>query len=339
MQSSNEQIWSVLSDLHRERAMPALAGVIDLDEVGAVEPLTGGASGAGIYRLRMAERDLVLRVDTARDPMRNPSRSYPAMRAAADAGVAPAIHLADESVGVVLMDLVEQRPLGEHPGGTPAVMREIGALIGRLQRTAVAPALLDFRTLLDLMLGMLESSGLFADGVLMPIRQSFTTVAKAYPWHVESEVTSHNDINMFNALSDGHRLWIIDWELAFRNDPLADVAGAINNFRASDDDAHALLCQWAGREPDAPLTARVTLMRCLNQLYYGCLMMSMFVGSPQIESLDAPTVDPFETDIAAGRYEPGSADVVNVLGRMQLAGFALSSMSDEVRRAADGASA
>jgi thiamine kinase-like enzyme len=37
-------------------------------------------------------------------------------------------------------------------------------------------------------------------------------------------VSSHNDSIPSNILFDGDRLWLIDWESAYRNDPLVDVA-------------------------------------------------------------------------------------------------------------------
>ena len=310
--------------------------MVDVDAVEAIAPMTGGASGALVYRLRVAGRDHVLRIETARDPLRDPHRTYPCMRIAADAGVAPPVLVADAGAGVVLMDFVEQRPLSEHPGGTVGVLREVGHLVARLQRAPLAPALLDLPALLETMLGMVESSDVFAAGVLEPVRAGFVDVVAAYPWSWSEPVTSHNDINPFNVLYDGARLWLIDWELAFRNDPLADLAGAVNNLGDSADVDDVTLAAWAGADPDPTMASRLTLMRALNHLYYGSMVMSMFIGtSLQLTSLDAPTPDQFRAAAAAGTLLPGSAEALQLLGRMHLAAFASAAVSPAVARAGE----
>ena len=255
----------MVPEVHHQVIQDVLRSVVDLDAVEAVAPMTGGASGALVYRLRVAARHHVLRVETARDPLRDPHRTYPCMRIAADACVAPPLQVADADAGIVLMDLVHQRPLSEHPAGTVGVLREVGQLIARLQRAPVAPAFLELPALLDVMLGMLETSDVYAPGLLEPIRAGFIEVVAAYPWSRSAPVTSHNDVNPFNVLYDGERLWLIDWELAFRNDPFADVAGAVNNLGDGADVDDAVLAAWAGAEPDPAMAARLTLMRAAER--------------------------------------------------------------------------
>ena len=92
------------------------------------------------------------------------------------------------------------------------------------------PLLDDFAALLGQMLAMIEGAGVFAPGVLAPVHDGFDRICAAYPWERDVQVSSHNDVNPFNVLFDGDRLWLIDWEIAFRNDPLADVACVANNF-------------------------------------------------------------------------------------------------------------
>ena len=69
-----------------------------------------------------------------------------------------------------------------------------------------------------------SSSGLFAPGLLDRHQKGFERIREAYPWDAAALVSSHNDPNPANILFDGERLWLIDWETAYRNDPLVDVA-------------------------------------------------------------------------------------------------------------------
>jgi len=247
------------------------------------------------------------------------------------------------------MDFIRQRPISEHPGGPSGVVRELGELAGRLQTTPVFPPLLDdFATVLDQMLAMIEAAGVFAPGVLAPVREGFEQIRTAYPWRGDAQVSSHNDVNPFNVLFDGDRLWLIDWEIAFRNDPFADIACVANNFIdpvALDGSPNkledTLLQAWLGRAPDHPTRSRLALMRQLNRLFYGCLMMSTSIGQqpPEVD-LVALTVDAFRVEVEAGRLALGSLHLLHALGKMQLAGFLAGLNADgfdeTLRKAASG---
>jgi aminoglycoside phosphotransferase (APT) family kinase protein len=323
--------FSILPEQHRESARAALLAVVDSGAHVSFEAVPGGASGALVHRVEVdGAADLLLRIETARDPFRNPHRSYVCLRTAADAGIAPAVHLADPESGIVIMDFIHQRPITEHPGGVIGAIRELGGRLADLQATETFPPLLDdFATLLDQMLAMIENAGVFAPGVLAPVRDGFDRIRAAYPWQHDAQVSSHNDVNPYNVLFDGERIWLIDWEIAFRNDPLADVACVANNFIdpvgpavAADSLEDALLRAWLGRAADRPTSGRLALMRQLNRLFYACLMMSTTVGQhpPEID-LDALTIDAFRAEIEAGRLALGSPRLLHTMGKMQLAGF------------------
>jgi tRNA A-37 threonylcarbamoyl transferase component Bud32 len=320
-----------LPEQHRGPARTALLAAVDGNASVALEAVSGGASGALVHRVDVeGAPSVLLRIETARDPFRDPHRSYVCLQAAAAAGIAPAVHVADADAGIVVMDFIDQRPITDHPGGAVGVLRELGELVARMQATPVFPPLVDdFASLLDQMLTMIESAGVFAPGVLAPVHDGFERIRAAYPWEPDAQVSSHNDVNPFNVLFDGDRLWLIDWEIAFRNDPFADVACVANNF--ADPVAHegsaetlvdALMRAWLGRTPDRSTSSRLALMRQLNRLFYGCWMMSATMGHhpPEVD-LAALTVDEFRAEIEAGRLGLGSPHLLHAMGKMQFAGF------------------
>ncbi len=323
----------VVPEAHRESVRSALLNAADGRAVVSLTPVSGGASGALVHRVDLdGARSLLLRIETARDPFRNPHRSYVCLRTAAEAGIAPAVHVADPDAGIVVMDFVHQRPITEHPGGAIGVVRELGARLAQLQATATFPALLDdFAGLLGQMLAMIDGAGVFAPGVLSPVHDNLDRIVEAYPWGSDAQVSSHNDVNPFNVLFDGERLWLIDWELAFCNDPFADVASVANNFTEPDLDAaspaaraveDALLEAWLGRPPDRPMRSRFAVMRHLNRLFYACLMMSTSIGQhPPETDLDALSPDAFRAELESGRLALGSPLLLHTMGKMQLAGF------------------
>jgi aminoglycoside phosphotransferase (APT) family kinase protein len=321
----------LLPEHHRRPARDALQRVVGETARASLEPVTGGASGALVHRVDIdGAPSLLLRIETARDTFRDPHRSYVCLRTAADAGVAPPVHLADPDTGIVIMEFIHQRPIAEHPGGAVGVVRELGTLVARLQATPTFPPLLDdFGALLGQMLSLIDEAGVFAPGVLAPVHDGLARIDAAYPWDRAARVSGHNDINPFNVLYDGARLWLIDWEIAFRNDVLADVACVANNFSPPGADPttvaafeDALVQAWLGHAPDEATRSRLTLMRQLNRLFYGCLMMSTAIGAlPAETDLDALTAEAFGAEIASGRLALGSPRLLHTMGKMQLAGF------------------
>ena len=115
-------------------------------------------------------------------------------------------------------------------------------------------------------------------------------------------MSAHNDINPRNVLFDGERLWLVDWELAFGNDPLADVANVANNFSEVPDVDSLVLEGWLGRSPDDDARHHLALMRDLHRLFYGCLLLSEFIGRREPEAeLTALTPDEFRAALRAWR--------------------------------------
>jgi hypothetical protein len=316
------EVFTAIPAERRAAARAAIASVVDPASVTASQPLSGGASGASALRIDAASGSYVLRLESSRDGFRDPSRSYPCLRAAAAAGIAPAVHHADEEAGTVLMDFVVGRPLATFPGGEPALLRALGELIARLQATAPFPSVMaDFGALTDAMLHLVRDGGLFAPGVLDGHVDGLARIRAEYPW-AAAQVSAHNDVNPRNVLFDGERLWLVDWELAFRNEPLADVANLANNFAAVPDVDTLVLEGWLGRTPDDETRHHLALLRDIHQLFYGCLLLSQFIGRRDPAPALAP-MDPEEFDAAIARGElRGTPELLYVLGTMKLAGFA-----------------
>src|SRR5688572_955732 len=123
MRNMNQDPWELPS------VREALLAVFGTARATQAQAISGGASGASIYRVQAGERVALLRVDRARDAFRDPRRAYTCMRVAADAGVAPALHYADPEAGVAIMDFVPCLALRDYPGGERALVRALGQLI------------------------------------------------------------------------------------------------------------------------------------------------------------------------------------------------------------------
>lgn len=79
------------------------------------------------------------------------------MRAAAAAGIAPAVLHADGDAGVAITAFVEGRPLDDFPGGPEALARALGSLAARLQAIPAFPAVADYPSVVGDMLDQLHA--------------------------------------------------------------------------------------------------------------------------------------------------------------------------------------
>ncbi|MEZ5557985.1 MAG: phosphotransferase [Pseudomonadales bacterium] len=316
----------LLSDVpedRREQVRAALMAALEGAAVESLAPVAGGASGALTYRVEADGRAYLLRLETQRDFFRDPVRNYACMQTAAAAGVAPPVRYADPAAGVALMDFIVQRPLTEHPGGTAGIVRDLGHFIGTLQRTDAFPQLADYLDIVGGMLNMVRGSPLFAPGLLEPHAAGFERLRAAYPWDPAAHVSSHNDPNPRNIMYDGERLWLVDWETAFRNDRYADIAIVANEFATEPALEDALLTAWLGHAPDEIARARLTLMRQLTHLYYAGLILTQFAAVPRErpDDLSAPSLEAFLQAIRSGEIKPSASEGLYTMGKITLADY------------------
>jgi hypothetical protein len=316
-------VLDVIPAAQRDIARSALAAAFGPAPLADLRPVTGGASGALTWRAAVAGRPYLLRIEARRSPMRNPHQ-YACMKIAADAGIAPLLRYCDETAGVAIMDFLPQQPLSGYPGGADALARAAGSLLARLQSAPLFPPLLDYFAILSRMLGFLRGSGMFAPGLLDPHLEGFERIRAVYPMNPAASVSSHNDPNPRNIIFDGARLWLIDWETAYRNDPLVDAAILLDQLAATPGRVEAFLQAWLGAAPDAALRARLVLMRSLTRLYYAGLALSGFAAAPRDRpdaDLNAPSPAEFQALFERGQLEAAAPATLYILGKMQLAGF------------------
>lgn len=312
----------MIPEPRRDAVRSAFRQVFGHRLVGDLQPISGGVSGAAIFRFEVGDRSHLLRLEPERIAPPDRKRGFICMRTAAAAGIAPPLHYANPADGVAIMEFIRSQPLEEHPGGVAGMVRELGELAARVQATRPFPMVGDYPQMIEVLLAALEASNHFAPGVLSPHAEGLARIRAAYPWDAAALVSSHNDLNPRNILFDGARLWLIDWELAFRNDPLADVAILTTEFARTPDLEDLLLEARFGRPPDRALRDRLHLMRLLTRLFYGAIVLQSFVHMPAMDLAPATlTPDGFRAAVAQGRLASGAPETAYAFGRMSLATF------------------
>jgi aminoglycoside phosphotransferase (APT) family kinase protein len=307
----------------RETARAALSAAFGSAPIGAIAPVPGGASGASAFRVEVGGRRYLLRMEGHPSPLRNPHQ-YLSMRIAADAGIAPKIHTIDEASRVAVMDFIDEQPLQHYPGGPRALAQALGELLARVQATPPFPRFVEYPDIVARLWAHVCRTGLFAPGVLDIHTEHLARIRETYVRDPENSASSHNDPLPRNILFDGKRLWLIDWESAYRNDPLVDVAIMLDNLAASPELEDVLLRAWLGRAPDKSLREQLVPVRALTRLYYAGVLLSASAAAAWAmgdTDLSAPTPAEFQQAIRDGRFKPGTPVTKHVLGKMYLASF------------------
>jgi thiamine kinase-like enzyme len=241
------------------RALPIWRGRID------IAPLAGGMTNHNYLVGDGVDRAVVrLGGDI---PLHGVMRfnEHAASRAAADAGVSPAVRYT--APGVLVLDFIEGRCFtdadvrGDRDRCVALVRRAHDVLARHLRGPALAfnvfhvlrdyaHTLADPRCPHDLLVPRLSAAGEHLAEAVGPIDLVF----------------AHNDLLASNFIDDGTRLWLIDWDYAGFNTPLFDLAGLSSNNRFTRDDDAAMLAAYYGRDPDAALGRRLRAMVCASLL-------------------------------------------------------------------------
>jgi Phosphotransferase enzyme family len=315
--------FSAVPTAQRDTARSAINAVLGPAAAINIRSLPGGVSGAIVLLVETSDRRFVLRMEGPASPLRNPHQ-YVSMRIAAEAGIAPRIHYLDMNGRVVMMDFIEDRPLETYPGGYQGLAQAIGTMLQKLQALPPFPGFMHYPDLVDRLWAHVCKTGLFAQGLLDGASQRLIEIRNAYAVDTENYVSSHNDFLPRNVLFDGKRLWLIDWENGYRNDPLVDLAVTLDNFAPSPELEEVLMRAWLGQAPDRLLRERLSLVRSLTRLFYAGVLFSASVSGSHAKhdaDLSAVSSVEFERAIRTGSLKAETAETSHVLGKMFLASF------------------
>ncbi|HLX42420.1 MAG TPA: phosphotransferase [Bryobacteraceae bacterium] len=215
----------------------------------------------------------------------DPARHYACMRAAAEAGLAPRVLYTSVEDKLSIEDFVEARPFpaAEALVRLPAALRRLHALPpfpgvpDHINTSCVF--LINKGAALDGFLQRFQAANILEKGESEELFARYAQIVAAYPHHDADFVSSHNDLfKPDNFVFDGQRVWLVDWEAAFRNDRYADLAVVANLVVANEAEESLYLQEYFGASPDAYQLARFFLMRQVSHMFYAMAFLQM--GSP-----------------------------------------------------------
>lgn len=243
--------------------------------------MAGGMSGASLYRIRVGGIAYVLRLEPeAPSPFNDPVRAHVCMRRAAGACLAPSVRYADAEAGVVIMDLIAERPLADYAGDRADLLTDLAQTVRLLHETPPFPVVVDYLQGMDILVDWFRAGG-FSTPEMEELVERFAAFRAVYKTPPDDFVSSHNDLNPRNVLYDGRRLWLIDWDAAFLADRFVDLAAVANSFTRTEDEADLILATYFRSPPTDHERARLHVMRQVNLMFYGVMFaISSADGTP-----------------------------------------------------------
>ena len=288
-------------------AQTALLNTFGTVELDSIQPLGGGFSGAGVYKIRVGGIPYILREETLVDGFNDPARWYPAMRIAADAALAPRVHYANAEDGVTIVDFIPQKSLVlDYPGDRSALVVELAQTVRLLHETPAFPPLVDYLDGMDALIVRFQESGIVAPDAIAPYLAAYGELATVYRRLPADPVSSHNDINPRNLIYDGRRLWLVDWQAAFLADRYVDLATVANFFLRSPAEEELMLRTYFGGDPGPARRARLFLARQINHVFHGLIfLIGVAAERPglRLTAIEAPPFAELHRGLGEGTFD------------------------------------
>ena len=194
------------------------------------------------------------------------------MEIAADSGIAPPVYYLNRAEGIAITGFIKPIPL-------PAVFKSPEGLLSELAKTIRGvhdlPLFPKENSLMDTVDGLIDqfkASRMLTGPVFDKCFAHYEVIRKYYPWNDGDRVSSHNDLNPNNMVFDGEKIWIIDWDAAFKNDRYVDLAITANFYISADEQEDVFLEGYFGNDLNDYNRARFFIMRQICRLVW-CMIL------------------------------------------------------------------
>ncbi len=273
----------------------------------------GGLSGSSVYKLEVAGKPYVLKIEQP-----NPAASgSSSLKLASDAGVAPKLYYQDAAAGITISDFIDAKPAraAYEPDELAAALAEKIRAVHAIPYGdgAGAPNLWDF---VDGLIATFRQMAILNDPVFEEGFSAYARVKAA--WHNDpaDRVFSHNDLNPANILSDAGRLWLVDWRSAFVNNRYVDLAAAANFFIIPGEQDLIYLRTYFGQEPTNLQKAQYYLMRQVCRIIYSMLMFQVAARQKPADYKHDQQMEGVDLQYFASKMADRSIDLVSYEGQL-----------------------
>jgi thiamine kinase-like enzyme len=270
--------------------------------------MTKGHTTAIVLRIVVRGKAYLLRIIMRPNAKIGPARHFNCMKAAADAGVAPRVWYTSVEDEISITDFVEEVPFPRNEALVlmPAALRTLHALAPfpgvEDAYNTTCTFLLNKGTAVEDFIGKFQAAKVLSKEETEKLLGWHAQVVEAYPHDEENMVSSHNDLfKPDNTLFDGHRVWLVDWEAAFRNDRYVDLAVVSNLAVTNDAEGEIFLKEYFGEPADAYQRARFFVMQQIVHMFYAMVYLYFAsFGGPVDWNEKAPEFYDFHRRMCAG---------------------------------------
>ena len=294
----------MIPEEQNEAVVHALWDAFGVTEFEDIRTLAGGLSRAHVFRIVVRGSHYLLRlipdIDAAVGPGQGDQKTHFAcMRVAAEAGIAPRVRYASTEDGISITDFVEARPFPR--------TKALALLPGTLQTLHSLPpfpppGVGNYLDAMDRLARKLQAAEILAESESAELFDLYAQVTDVYPRDDSDMVPSHNDLRPENILFDGDRVWLVDWEAAFKNDRYVDLAVVANFVVTNAAEEENYLRSYFGEPAGEYRRARFYLMSQLLHMFYATLLMALGAKGKSIEPVaNVPDFRDFHDRIWAGK--------------------------------------
>ena len=313
------------------RGLREAFGVTEIEDI---RKMTKGQTTALVFRIVVQGCQYLLRIIMRTNSIIGPERQFSCMKAAAEAGLAPRVWYTSMEDQVSITDFVEEVPFpaAEALVRMPAVLRALHALppfpAGTHHLDTSCMFLMHKGAALDGFIQKFQEASVLSKSETEELLAWHAQLSAVYPQHdpdmvcpdvvYPDMVSSHNDLfKPDNALFDGQRVWLVDWEAAFRNDRYADLAVVANLVVTNDAEERVYLQEYFGQPPDPYQHARFFLMQQIVHMFYAMAFLWLgSAGQPVNLSGQAPEFEAFHRRMWAGEVNLADDDTKMIYGRI-----------------------
>ena len=233
------------------------------DGVRSIEPLGGGITNRNFKVTLPGGAQVVLRIGGKDTELLGIDRhvEHAATRAAAEAGLAPEVIAFVEPEGYLVTSFVEGLPVPAEDVHRTHVLREIAVGLRRFHDGPAIPGRFDSFRVVEAYRATAAAHGVAVPTGYTAAKEVADRIEEARG--VQPPAPCHNDLLNANFITDGERIWIVDWEYAGMGDRFFDLANFSVNNALSTDENEELLRMYFGEvlEDD---TRSLTLMRFMS---------------------------------------------------------------------------
>ncbi len=230
-----------------------------------IKPLTGGLTnqnflvsvGARRYVARLAGQSSELLAIDRQAEYRN-------SLSAADTGIAPSVIDFQPETGVLVVDFLTGRTLGEADVRNAQMVDRIADACRTLHGAARFVSDFDMFALQQRYLDTVRGLGLRLPDRYLDFMPQVAELRSVLTITAAQTVPCHNDLLAENVIEDAGRLWFIDFEYSGNNDPCFELGNIASESHLPPEALVALTDRYFGRH-DPMLIARTQLQSVMSQ--------------------------------------------------------------------------